>query len=71
MLREGYSTKTVNDYLGAVQLYAKLAHRGELMEDHTYLAIVGIEAIYGAEALRIDERRSKTGWPEYLERNRH
>lgn len=60
LLREGYSTKTVNDYLGVVKLYAKLAHRGELMEDHTYLAIAGIETIRGAEALRIDERREKT-----------
>jgi len=60
LLREGYSTKTVNDYLGVVKLYAKLAHRGELMEDHTYLAIAGIETIRGAEAQRIDERREKT-----------
>ncbi|HEY6409806.1 MAG TPA: site-specific integrase [Ktedonobacteraceae bacterium] len=60
MLHEGYSTKTVNDYLGVVKLYAKLAHRGELMEDHTYLAIAGIETIRGAEARRIDERRAKT-----------
>jgi integrase len=60
MLREGYSTKTINDYLGVVKLYARLAHRGKLMEDHTYLAIVGIETIRGAEAQRIDERREKT-----------
>jgi len=68
MLEEGYSTKTVNDYLGVVKRYAQLAHQADMMTDRTLLDISHIPSIRGIEAKRIDghrgrARRKKHGSP--------
>jgi len=72
--KRGYTIQTLNDHLGVIKLYARLAHQAGFQTADQMLAIRHIERIRGAEGERIDADRAKTRLghkkpePTFLER---
>ena len=72
--KRGYTIQTLNDHLGVIKRYAKLAHQAGFQTTDQLLAIQHIERIRGAEGERIDADRAKTrlghkkAEPTFLER---
>ena len=70
----GYATKTRNDHLSVIKLYARLAKQAGMMEVGQLLDIISIPRVRGAEGTRIDRMRDKTRighkkpQPTFLER---
>src|SRR6266487_2477534 len=70
----GYATKTRNDHLSVIKLYARLAKQAGMMEGGQLLDITSIPRVRGAEGTRIDRMRDKTRighkkpQPTFLER---
>jgi len=70
----GYATKTRNDHLSVIKLYAQLAKQAGMMEGGQLLDITSIPRVRGAEGTRIDRTLDKTRighkkpQPTFLER---
>lgn len=60
LLKEGYSTATVNNRLSVVKVYAKLASTAGAMSTDNYARIRLVSGYSGKEAKRIDEKREVT-----------
>jgi integrase len=63
LLREGYSVKTVNDYVGVLKTYAALAQQAGMISAEALLAIQRVSRLSGKRADNVELRRRADGTP--------